>query len=185
MVAASIDRGIVGGHDQGSASAGMEVDQQIENSRTRHGVQVAGRLVGEEQRRVDDQRPRNRDPLLLTTGQLRRQRITAVAQAYLFKQLERSTLQCFPGLLGKQRRCHIVSCRQRGQQVKSLEHESHLAAIPDQFPRRQFVELRIPTLKVPEVRMSIPPMTCSSVDFPDPDGPVIATSDPAATSMST
>ena len=33
-------------------------------------VEVAGRLVGQDQRRVGDQRPGDRDPLLLTAGQL-------------------------------------------------------------------------------------------------------------------
>ena len=33
-------------------------------------VQVAGRLVGEQQRRLGDQRPGHRDPLLLAAGEL-------------------------------------------------------------------------------------------------------------------
>ena len=33
-------------------------------------VEVAGRLVGEDQRRVGDERARDRDPLLLTAGEL-------------------------------------------------------------------------------------------------------------------
>ena len=35
-------------------------------------IEVAGRLVGQDQRRVGDQRPGDRDPLLLTAGQLTR-----------------------------------------------------------------------------------------------------------------
>ena len=44
------------------------------------GVQVAGRLVGEDQRRVGDQRAGDRDALLLAAGQLGGQVVDAVAQ---------------------------------------------------------------------------------------------------------
>jgi hypothetical protein len=43
----------------------MQVDQQIENGYAGHGVEVTGGLVRQQQRRIDDERPRNRHPLLL------------------------------------------------------------------------------------------------------------------------
>ena len=47
----------------------------------RRGVQVAGRLVAEDDRRVVDERPRDRDALLLSAGQLARGMAHPVAQA--------------------------------------------------------------------------------------------------------
>ena len=43
-------------------------------------VQVAGRFVGEQQARLGDQRPRDRDPLPLTTGQRGRREVHPVRQ---------------------------------------------------------------------------------------------------------
>ncbi len=85
MVAASVDCWVVRRDDQCRAVARMQIDQQIEDGRTRDGVEVAGRLVREQQRWIDDERSRNRDSLLLATGELRWQRIAAVAKTHLLK----------------------------------------------------------------------------------------------------
>ena len=45
------------------------------------GVEVAGRLVGEQQVGLGDQGPGDRDPLLLTAGQLTRPVLDPVAEA--------------------------------------------------------------------------------------------------------
>ena len=50
-------------------------------------VQVAGRLVGEHDRRVVGQRARERDPLLLAAGQLRRIVMGAAGQPDFLQQL--------------------------------------------------------------------------------------------------
>ena len=44
--------------------------QQVEHARSRLRVEVAGRLVGEDDGWARDQRPRDRDPLLLAAGEL-------------------------------------------------------------------------------------------------------------------
>src|ERR1700674_4681101 len=46
----------------------MELTQQPHDACSGRGVEVAGGLVGEQQRRVGDQRPRDGDSLRLTTG---------------------------------------------------------------------------------------------------------------------
>ena len=55
--------------------------QQGEDIRGRRGVQVAGRLVGEQQVGLGDQGPGDRDPLLLAAGQLARPVLDPVAEA--------------------------------------------------------------------------------------------------------
>ena len=61
--------GVVRDHDDGGAGL-VEFVQQSHDARAGHGVQVAGGLVGEEQRRVADHGAGDRDPLALTAGEL-------------------------------------------------------------------------------------------------------------------
>ena len=59
---------------------GVEPLQQVEHLGRGAGVEVAGRLVADQQRRVVGQRAGDRDPLLLAAGQLRRQLVGLVRQ---------------------------------------------------------------------------------------------------------
>ena len=61
-------------------------EQQLDDRVAGRGVEVAGRFVGEEQRRIVGQRARNRDALLLAAGELRRVMVRAVGQAHLGEQ---------------------------------------------------------------------------------------------------
>lgn len=54
-------------------------------------VKVPGRLVGEDERRLVGERPRNGDPLLLASGKLRRPVIETSAKAKRCQQLLRAT----------------------------------------------------------------------------------------------
>ena len=69
--------GVVGDHDDRLPEAFDRGASQLEELGGRLRVEVAGRLVGEDQLGPGHHRPGGRDPLLLATGQLRR----AVAQA--------------------------------------------------------------------------------------------------------
>ena len=60
----------VGDEDDGLAML-RQPGQYIEDVMGRARVEVAGRLVGDEQGRVVGQRPGDRDPLLLSAGDLR------------------------------------------------------------------------------------------------------------------
>src|ERR687892_1205824 len=60
---------------------GVEPLQQVEHLRRRVRVQVAGRLVADQQRRVGRERSCDRDVLLLTAGHLGRQVVRLVGQA--------------------------------------------------------------------------------------------------------
>ena len=60
------------GDDDRSSSPGVELEQELDDHRRRDRVEVAGRLVGEHERRFADDRPGDRDPLALAARQLRR-----------------------------------------------------------------------------------------------------------------
>jgi len=87
------------------------------------GVEVAGRLVREDQVRPRDQGPRRRHPLLLPAGQLGRPVPEPVGDAQRAGQFGQPRLV---GLLAAecQREGHVLPRGQRGHQVESLEHEA-------------------------------------------------------------
>ena len=58
-------------HDRRAAPA-IDVDQEVDDLVAGAGVEIAGRLVGEQDRRLVGQRPRDRHALLLAAGELRR-----------------------------------------------------------------------------------------------------------------
>ena len=92
-------------------------------------VERAGRLVGEDQQRLGDQRARDRHALLLAARELRRVVVRAVGQpdalrASLMRLLE-------PLLLGhariEQRQLDVLDRRRAREQVELLEHEADVA----------------------------------------------------------
>ena len=64
----------------------MNVAQQIHDVPAVGGVEIAGRLVRQHDRRIVGERARQRDPLLLAARQLRRIVMGAAGQADLFEQ---------------------------------------------------------------------------------------------------
>ena len=68
-------------HQQRRAQLVVESLQQHQDARAGLGVEVAGRLVGDDQRRVGDDRPRDADALLLSAGELPRIVVGPVGQA--------------------------------------------------------------------------------------------------------
>ena len=62
--------GLVGHHQYGHAAIGVHGGEELHDLVGRAGVQVAGGLVGQEHIRLVDQRPGDRDTLLLTAGEL-------------------------------------------------------------------------------------------------------------------
>jgi hypothetical protein len=74
-------------HDRGPG--GVQLAQQTEYGLPGSGVQVAGRLVRQQDRRFADHRPGHRHPLALTAGQLVREVVDAVAEADPFQRRRR------------------------------------------------------------------------------------------------
>src|SRR4051795_9814239 len=74
------DAGIVGGHEHGRAGA-VDAVQELHDADAGVRVQVAGRLVGDEDLGAVHEGARDRDALLLTTGELVRQPVTLALES--------------------------------------------------------------------------------------------------------
>ena len=118
---------VVGHHHDGLARARPRAPQQAQQLGAGVRVEVAGRLVGEDDLRPADQRPRHRDPLLLAAGQLARPVPQPVGQADRVDHAPRPARGRAPA--GQpQRQREFSRGGQRRQQVERLEHE------PDPVP---------------------------------------------------
>src|SRR5687768_1391342 len=71
---------VMGGDDDSSAPV-IYIGKKIHDSQGSFGIEVAGRLVGDEERRVVDEGAGDGDPLLLAARNLGRESVAAVAQA--------------------------------------------------------------------------------------------------------
>ena len=165
------------------AAGGAQLVEQVEHVGGGVRVEVARGLVGQDHRRLGDERARDRDALLLSAGQLARPVVEAVAEPDAGERLHA------PGPARSSRRSAGVDQRQldvaqrgqRGQQVELLEDEAD-APVAD-LGELVLVEVarrpRRPAGTSRSVATSRQPRMCMSVDFPEPDGPMIATYSPA------
>src|SRR5260370_39402204 len=91
------------------------------------GIEITRWLISQKESRGVDQRPRNRDPSLLTTRQFARPMADAVRQPYPAKQ----RLCCHSGVArgspsGEHGHHHIFKGCELRQQVMKLENETNL-----------------------------------------------------------
>ena len=137
--------------------------------------------------RVDD-RARDRDALLLAARELVGHVRGAVGEPDRVERLGRQ----LPALLRldsrvEERQLDVRLRGRAGNEVEGLEDEADLAAadLATARPRRAFAR-RSPSRKYwPRVGTSRQPMMCISVDFPEPDAPMIATKSPRETESDT
>jgi hypothetical protein len=120
----------VGHHDHRLAQALDDVADQGEDLATGVGVQRAGRLVGEEDIRACDERPGDRDALLLAAGELGRAMAQPVGQAGPLDDL-RHPRAVEPALAEPHRQLDVLADRQRRHQIERLEHEPDALAAQD------------------------------------------------------
>ena len=105
----------------------------------RGGVEVAGRLVGEDDRGLRDERPRDRDALLLAPRELGRAVGEPVGEAdALGEAVEPPCLGLLAG--DREREQHVLLSRQHREQVEELEDEADVLA--PQFRQIVVAELR-------------------------------------------
>jgi hypothetical protein len=142
-------------------------------------IQIPGRLVGENDRRVVGECSRDRDPLLLPSGKLRWIVMGSIGQTDLFDEL--TSAHAGTATAGDlHRNLDVLEGSERGHEVEELEHE------PDLLPRERQgssvnVVMSMPSSTiVPDVGASRPAIRPSSVDLPLPDAPVTATVRPCA-----
>ena len=159
----------------------VEVEQQRADLVAGGGVDRAGRLVGEQQRRLVDQRPGDRHPLPLAAGQPGRVGVAPVRDPQRAEQFVGAlprVARLDPGeLCGQQ---HVVDDRHVVEQVEELEDHADLPAAEP--CRARLATACRPVRRRPGPRplvgRSIPAMRLSSVDLPTPDGPMMATASP-------
>ena len=130
-----VDRGIavvrgfriVRDHQDGLPQPPVQVAQNLQHGLRILRVEIPGGLVGQQNRRVIHNRPRNRHALLLAAGE----RIRFVIQPLPDPQQAQHFLEFGFRLRGRApdvaRHRDVVARRQVGQQVEFLEHESHRA----------------------------------------------------------
>ena len=115
------------------------VQQQIEHVAPVRAIEIAGRLVGEDQRRIVGQRARDRNALLLAARELRRIVMAAIVQPDFVEQRLRARRRIAPaGDL--HRHLDVFDRGQRRHEMKELEDEADLLAA--QPRQRVFIQPR-------------------------------------------
>ena len=178
-------RGVVGDHHRRLPVVLGRRAEELEDLVARGRVEVPGRLVREHDRRPRDERPRDRDPLLLAAGELGRPVASPIGDPEPLQQVLQERLV---GLHAgdRERQDDVLLRGQHRQQVEELEDEADVLA-PQQ--RDLAVAERADVLSgdrdVPLVGTSSAARMCISVDLPEPDGPITATSSPGFTCSET
>ncbi len=148
-------------------------------------VERARRLVGEHELGLADERPGDRHALLLPAGQLRG-RWPRGPRARR-RRARRAPRRGQPAAGEPRGQRDVLRGGQRREQVEGLEDEADaLAAQPGQRPLAERARARRRRgARCPEVGRSSPAADCSSVDLPEPDGPITAVNVPRAKSSVT
>ena len=122
--------------DQHDRDAGaVQLLEQRHDLEAGAAVERAGRLVGEDQDRLVDQRPRDRDALLLAARQLRRAMVQPVAEADRRQRRARLARRVARAGAGIDHRQLDIGERGRArQQVEALEDEADLAVAQRRQP---------------------------------------------------
>ena len=160
----------------------VELVEQLDDRGARGGVEVARRLVGQQQRRVADDGAGDRDPLAFAAGELVRAVAVPVCEADAVERAPCPPAALRAGDAGVEQAVRDVVHRGHAVgEVELLEHE------PDpvrpqrrQCPVVEVVDVEAVDAGDAEVGRSSVPMMFSSVDLPEPLGPTMATSSPAA-----
>ena len=113
----------------------VEIGEQRHHHRLVDRVEVAGRLVGEDQRRLVDQRPGDAHPLLLAAGELARQVAQALPEAHPAQRL--LGLAAVGHAVDVLRQHDVLQRGEIGDEMELLEDQAHRAlAVARQLARR-------------------------------------------------
>ena len=168
---------VVRHHDDGLVVIAVQGLEQVQDLVARLAIEVAGRLVAQQQRRVGDDGARDADALLLAARELARIVVHPLAEPDDRERDRDALLPVGLAELGQQQRQLDVARRgQHRQQVVQLEDEADVPRPPRrQLAARQLVDAvaRRPSID-PSVGVSSPPIRFSSVVLPEPDGPISA-----------
>ena len=179
---------VVRDHDDRLAVLAVERLQQVEDLVAGLAIEVAGRLVAQQQRRVGDDRAGDADALLLAAGELPRVVLRAVGEADDRQRDAARASGARPSTASSAaaaaRRCArrsapAAGCR-TGRRSRRAARATPTAGRPtacrcDRRRRRS----------IPSVGVSRPPIRLSSVVLPEPDGPISARKSPVGMSRLT
>ena len=116
---------LVMGRDDHHAAGVGDLAQQPQHAADLHVVEVRRRLVRQQQRRVERERPRDRDTLLLTARQLARAVRLPLGEADLGQHLGRAApSRACAHALGTQRHLDVLGGREARDQVERLEDDA-------------------------------------------------------------
>src|ERR671911_278817 len=118
---------VVGDHHDGLAELVHGPAHEGEDLSAAAGVEVAGRLVGEDHLRPPGERAGDRDPLLLPAGQLRRSMLQPETQTHgVDDGVEPAAVGLAAGEVHRER--DVLAGGEHRQQVEGLEHEPDAVA---------------------------------------------------------
>ena len=179
-----VGRGLFVGHEHDGPALPRDLAQHVEHDRRRLRVEVPGGLVGEHDRRVVDERPRERDALLLAAGQLVRHPAGGVGQPEALDELAAALQGARRGVGQARGQRDVLLARQLRDEVEELEHEPDP---PSPQPRRD--RARSDRRRARRPARSSPPRPCrgrragaAGWTSPSLDRPTTATSSPPETS---
>jgi hypothetical protein len=177
----------VGDQDEGEAAFAPEPVEQGDDVVPGAGVEVARRLIGQQDLGLFDQGAGDADPLLLAAGQLGRQVPCPLGETDLVQCLRGPGPPLGGAGPGRDEGGLDVSCavsvgtRLKVWKTKPIEVARTLVSRLSRKAPRSWPS----NSTVPEVGRSSPPSSCSSVVLPWPVGPWIASHSPSSMTRST
>ena len=140
-VAARGQRRIVGDERERRAASRRKIEHEVHDRAAGRLVEIAGRLVGDQQRRPRGKRAGQRHALLLAAGKLRRIMVEAVAEAHLLEFGARA-IEGVAGAGELERRGDVLERGHGRDQVEGLEDDADArAAKPGERVLAQAAEL--------------------------------------------
>ena len=113
-------------HDDGHPQRLVKLTDEVHDLGTVPAVEIAGRLIGQQQLRTIDQRPRQRRPLLLTSGEFAWPVRHSRRQPYPVQRLPRQSITLRPIHLRKAHgQFYVLHQCHAGNQIEGLKHHSH------------------------------------------------------------
>src|SRR5205823_6150281 len=115
-------------HDENRDSLRVQFLKERHHFHGRSAVEIARRLVGEEQPRLGDERSRDRNSLLLPAGQLARLVVEPVAETDTFERARRELFRVFlrARAVIEQWQLDVVQRGRTSQQIEALKDEAEL-----------------------------------------------------------
>ena len=170
------------------APALMQLAQQLHDRFAALRIEIARRLVGEQNDRLARDRARHGDALLLSARELARQMFRPMRHAHAFERLGDALAALGrPHAAIGERQLDVLEHGEIADQIEALEDEPDLAIADARALRSAAARRRAgrSARTSPCVGESSSPRIESSVDLPQPDGPPIETYSPRAISTLT